>query len=159
MNIVRVTTGAECRHISLTESDIDRIQSSFRNTTEFEQVVSHWFNSVVQNVPMDVRAFCAQKATRGRMWGEIARRAFNVMVARTSETEQPSRVQYKDLLEKEPGDVAFFEPSCSICLDDLTDPCIVTCRHVFCYECILQWSTVSGRCPKCRQDLLKSRQI
>ncbi len=34
---------------------------------------------------------------------------------------------------------------------------MVPCRHVFCFECIRQWSTISSRCPKCRADTVRTR--
>jgi len=33
---------------------------------------------------------------------------------------------------------------CSICLDELTNPCITnSCLHLFCFECLQRWSNVS----------------
>ncbi|NP_001085170.1 ring finger protein 112 L homeolog [Xenopus laevis] len=42
--------------------------------------------------------------------------------------------------------------TCSICLDDLTDPVYITCGHTFCRNCITtHWGTSQGYlCPECR---------
>lgn len=37
------------------------------------------------------------------------------------------------------------ETHCSICLEELTNKCYSdSCWHMFCFECLKQWSTVSS---------------
>lgn len=38
------------------------------------------------------------------------------------------------------------DPQCSICLDGLTNKCYTdSCWHLFCFECLKRWSTVSSK--------------
>lgn len=41
--------------------------------------------------------------------------------------------------------------SCIICLDSYQKPTKIFCGHIFCYECINNWSTHSDKCPICRK--------
>ena len=51
------------------------------------------------------------------------------------------------------------EQECPICLDTITDPTILPCGHVFCYNCIKEMSNIKKECPMCKQkiknDLIK----
>lgn len=42
---------------------------------------------------------------------------------------------------------------CAVCLTDCPNVVgrLSVCVHVFCYDCILRWSTVTNRCPLCKQ--------
>lgn len=42
---------------------------------------------------------------------------------------------------------------CSICLDDINDPMILTCKHVFCKPCICKSILYNTKCPYCRNPL------
>ncbi|KAL5325706.1 hypothetical protein ACEPPN_006836 [Leptodophora sp. 'Broadleaf-Isolate-01'] len=42
---------------------------------------------------------------------------------------------------------------CPICLDDLHNPVITACKHVFGYECIERTIEVQHKCPLCRAEL------
>ncbi|XP_015793004.1 uncharacterized protein LOC107369555 [Tetranychus urticae] len=45
----------------------------------------------------------------------------------------------------------FTEDPCYICLSNLISPCFADgCLHVFCTQCLLEWSKQSNRCPACR---------
>lgn len=49
---------------------------------------------------------------------------------------------------------------CSICIDNLTDPIVLSCKHVFCRGCITQWLAESSRsCPYCRTILFDDEQV
>ncbi|XP_050062684.1 E3 ubiquitin-protein ligase Topors-like [Aphis gossypii] len=42
--------------------------------------------------------------------------------------------------------------NCSICLDGLTNKCYTdSCLHLFCFECLKQWSFSEPSCPLCKQ--------
>jgi peroxin-10 len=43
---------------------------------------------------------------------------------------------------------------CTLCLEELKDPSVVSCGHVFCWECIGDWVREKAECPLCRRDVL-----
>lgn len=45
----------------------------------------------------------------------------------------------------------FFLENCSICLDTLTNPKTLRCKHVFCSECIQNALAFSNKCPLCQE--------
>lgn len=42
---------------------------------------------------------------------------------------------------------------CCICLDDLHDPVITACKHIFCTACIEPVIELQHKCPMCRSEL------
>ncbi|KAF2456734.1 Pex12 amino terminal region-domain-containing protein [Lineolata rhizophorae] len=40
---------------------------------------------------------------------------------------------------------------CTLCLEDMKDPAVTTCGHVFCWACIGDWCREKPECPLCRQ--------
>jgi len=49
----------------------------------------------------------------------------------------------------EVGEVASDE-TCSICHDELSKPVILSCKHIFCEECVCEWLERERTCPLCR---------
>ena len=43
---------------------------------------------------------------------------------------------------------------CTLCLDELKDPSVTTCGHVFCWTCIADWIREKPECPLCRQGIM-----
>ena len=43
---------------------------------------------------------------------------------------------------------------CTLCLEELKDPSVTTCGHVFCWTCIGDWCREKPECPLCRQMCL-----
>ncbi|KAG4435021.1 hypothetical protein IFR05_009510 [Cadophora sp. M221] len=43
---------------------------------------------------------------------------------------------------------------CPICLDDLHNPVITACKHVFGYECIERTIEIQHKCPLCRAEIM-----
>lgn len=43
---------------------------------------------------------------------------------------------------------------CTLCLEEMKDPSVTTCGHVFCWTCITDWMREKPECPLCRQDCL-----
>ncbi len=43
---------------------------------------------------------------------------------------------------------------CTLCLEEMKDPSVTTCGHVFCWTCISDWARESPQCPLCRQSCL-----
>lgn len=54
----------------------------------------------------------------------------------------------------------FFLEKCPICLDHITGPRRLKCRHVFCSMCLQQALKVNNRCPVCQepQGVLRGNQ-
>lgn len=56
----------------------------------------------------------------------------------------------------------FFEPSCPICKEDfgpeLTPFVSKSCQHVFCQNCIEEFTQMSDKCPLCHQLFRPSNQ-
>ncbi|KAF2845095.1 peroxisome biosynthesis protein-like protein [Plenodomus tracheiphilus IPT5] len=42
---------------------------------------------------------------------------------------------------------------CTLCLEEMTDPTVTTCGHVFCWGCIGDWVREKPECPLCRQGV------
>ena len=40
---------------------------------------------------------------------------------------------------------------CTLCLEEMEDPSMTTCGHVFCWTCITDWCREKPECPLCRQ--------
>lgn len=43
---------------------------------------------------------------------------------------------------------------CTLCLEEMRDPSVTTCGHVFCWTCIGDWIREKPECPLCRQAVL-----
>ncbi|KAL8822165.1 MAG: hypothetical protein Q9191_007093 [Dirinaria sp. TL-2023a] len=43
---------------------------------------------------------------------------------------------------------------CTLCLEEMKDPSVTTCGHVFCWTCIGDWIREKPECPLCRQAIL-----
>lgn len=44
---------------------------------------------------------------------------------------------------------------CTLCLEELKDPSLTTCGHIFCWTCIGDWVREKPECPLCRQAVLR----
>lgn len=43
---------------------------------------------------------------------------------------------------------------CTLCLEEMKDPSVTTCGHMFCWNCIGDWCREKPECPLCRQACL-----
>lgn len=43
---------------------------------------------------------------------------------------------------------------CTLCLEEMKDPSVTTCGHVFCWTCVGDWIREKPECPLCRQAIL-----
>lgn len=43
---------------------------------------------------------------------------------------------------------------CTLCLEEMKDPSVTTCGHVFCWTCIGDWVKEKPECPLCRQGVM-----
>ena len=48
---------------------------------------------------------------------------------------------------------------CTLCLEELKDPSVTTCGHVFCWSCIADWIREKPECPLCRQAILSQHVL
>ena len=46
------------------------------------------------------------------------------------------------------------EDNCAICLDNITNPTLTACGHLYCYECIKECLDKYKICPTCRSNLV-----
>jgi len=42
------------------------------------------------------------------------------------------------------------DEACSICHDDVSNPVVLTCKHMFCEDCVCEWLERERTCPLCR---------
>lgn len=47
---------------------------------------------------------------------------------------------------------------CPMCLDRFCDPIILSCKHIFCDECISKWFNQERTCPMCRTNIVDHPQ-
>jgi len=45
------------------------------------------------------------------------------------------------------------DEECAICIDEMSDPTILPCGHVFCYECITMMTASKKICPLCKKKI------
>lgn len=45
------------------------------------------------------------------------------------------------------------EENCSICMDNLDNPALTACGHIFCYDCLKMCLGDKKKCPMCKADL------
>ncbi|KAG5953847.1 hypothetical protein E4U53_001612 [Claviceps sorghi] len=43
---------------------------------------------------------------------------------------------------------------CTLCLEELKDPSSTQCGHIFCWECIGDWTREKPECPLCRREAM-----
>lgn len=48
---------------------------------------------------------------------------------------------------------------CTLCLEELKDPSVTTCGHVFCWNCIGEWLMERPECPLCRSQVHKQHVL
>jgi peroxin-10 len=48
---------------------------------------------------------------------------------------------------------------CTLCLEELKDPSVTTCGHVFCWTCISEWLLERPECPLCRSSVLRQHVL
>ncbi|PSN65368.1 hypothetical protein BS50DRAFT_56905 [Corynespora cassiicola Philippines] len=69
----------------------------------------------------------------------------------TPASDQP-RYQLSD--ENTMGWIGGGNRKCTLCLEEMKDPSVTTCGHVFCWTCISDWAREKPECPLCRQSCL-----
>lgn len=56
-----------------------------------------------------------------------------------------------------PGNIVHQGADCHICLEKVFETVVTSCRHIFCWECLLRWLLEHTSCPTCREDLHAAR--
>ena len=56
------------------------------------------------------------------------------------------------ILEKINSDTINLE-NCAICMDEIINPTLTSCGHLYCYECLRQCFNLKKICPICKNDL------
>lgn len=51
------------------------------------------------------------------------------------------------------------QQSCPICYDQLTNPIMLACTHVFCGACLLKWMQTGSACPECRAPIASKKLV
>lgn len=47
-------------------------------------------------------------------------------------------------------------PDCSICYEAMHQPVKLSCSHMFCEECVMEWFDRERSCPLCRASMATS---
>uniref|UniRef100_A0A8C9GYC9 E3 ubiquitin-protein ligase RNF n=1 Tax=Piliocolobus tephrosceles TaxID=591936 RepID=A0A8C9GYC9_9PRIM len=48
---------------------------------------------------------------------------------------------------------------CNICFDDVKDPVVTRCGHLFCWLCLSAWIKKNSHCPVCKAEVIKETVI
>ncbi|OLY78795.1 Peroxisome biogenesis factor 10 [Smittium mucronatum] len=74
----------------------------------------------------------------------------------------PSETKLQSLSSFEDSDIKnkltkSLNHTCSLCLEITQNPTITKCGHVFCWDCVFEWSCKNDVCPLCRQSIKQSQ--
>jgi SNF2 family DNA or RNA helicase len=75
------------------------------------------------------------------------------MLKKTFETQMSESKYLFTILDKMKTPEIIDNENCSICMDQLDNPTLTACGHLFCYECLKMCLGDKKRCPMCKTDL------
>ena len=75
------------------------------------------------------------------------------MLKKSFETQISESTFLITILEKMKSTEMIEQETCAICMDQLTNPTVTACGHLFCYECLKMCLGDKKRCPMCKKDL------
>jgi SNF2 family DNA or RNA helicase len=75
------------------------------------------------------------------------------MLKKSFETQMSESKYMFTILEKMKNPEVIEEENCSICMDQLDNPTLTACGHLFCYDCLKMCLGDKKRCPMCKADL------
>jgi len=75
-------------------------------------------------------------------------------VQKWTQTPALDKARYELEDEETMGWIGGGNRKCTLCLEEMKDPSVTTCGHVFCWTCIGDWAREKPECPLCRQTCL-----
>jgi len=74
------------------------------------------------------------------------------ILKKTYETQMNESKYLYTILEKINSETINLE-NCAICMDEISNPTLTSCGHLYCYECLRQCFSLKKICPICKNDL------
>lgn len=75
------------------------------------------------------------------------------MLKKTYETQMSESKYLFTILDKMKNPEIINETECAICMDQLDNPTLTACGHLFCYDCLKLCLGDKKKCPMCKADL------
>ena len=75
------------------------------------------------------------------------------MLKKNYETQISESKYLYTILEKLNSNNVLSDEICSICMDQITDPTLTSCGHLFCYDCLKLALSFKKLCPLCKTNL------
>lgn len=75
------------------------------------------------------------------------------MLKKTYETTMNESSYMFNILSKMKNNKIDEDEKCSICLDEVDNPTLTACGHLFCYDCLKMCLEDKKKCPMCKTDL------
>jgi peroxin-10 len=72
------------------------------------------------------------------------------LLSTSTPTSKPLRPDQPSEEDEEDEGVVEESRKCALCMGPRTDPAATPCGHVYCWACILSWTTTTPECPLCR---------
>jgi len=127
------------------------------NTDNIEQVVES--RAVVGqsvNVSLDPQAYTSNNALlfdadEGMPAGGVKKGKLEKMLHTPIPIEPIYQLKDRQVMQWMPTKQ---QRKCTLCLEELKDPSITTCGHMFCWVCIGDWLRERPECPLCRSHVL-----
>lgn len=102
-------------------------------------------------VSLDPNAYSANNAL---LFDAAAPQAAPSDLQKWTHTPAANKPRYELTDEETMGWIGGGNRKCTLCLEEMKDPSVTTCGHVFCWTCISDWAREKPECPLCRQSCL-----
>ncbi|KAK2173212.1 hypothetical protein NP493_892g01005 [Ridgeia piscesae] len=124
------------------------------------EVTSQFYRAIVPSVPWLYYFYDNREG--GVMWFSVILmvlyvvcKSFNLWIKVrelwTALKKFKSNVRYGTVPNRE--ELNLVENNCPICQDKLSDPVRLSCKHIFCEDCITLWFDREQTCPMCRASI------
>lgn len=121
-----------------------------------KMVSYNFFNNVINRIKKTIKDGESSEEVVEKTKKEITNNNGDDMDANDADdvSEYETGSEYETESESDEDD----DDDCGICLDTIkeNDMGITKCGHIYCYDCLKQWSTTQSSCPYCRKKLLQS---